>query len=137
MNCCVVPCEIKVFGGAMLIDTNGGVTIRALEPVTLPRLAVIVVLPLLKALAEPIELMVATKSDEEFHVTDEVKSSVPPSANVPVAWNCTDDPMSVVRLVGAIVMEVSVEGLTVTMVEPQTEPAQAFSATEPVATAKA
>jgi len=46
-----------------------------------------VVLPLLNALAEPIELMVATGSEEEFQATDEVKSSVFPLANVPVAWN--------------------------------------------------
>lgn len=52
-----------------------------------PMLAVMVVLPLLKVLTEPIELMVATISEEEFQVTDEVRSSVFPLANVPVAWN--------------------------------------------------
>lgn len=85
MNCCVLPCGTTAFCGVTLMDTNGGVTTRVPEPVILPRLALIVVLPLPKVLAEPIELMVATKSEEEFHDTDEVRSSVPPSANVPVA----------------------------------------------------
>ena len=57
------------------------------ELVTPPTVAEMVVLPLLNALAEPIELMVATGSEEEFQATDEVKSSVFPLANVPVAWN--------------------------------------------------
>lgn len=39
-----------------------------------PMLAVMVVMPLLNVLAEPIELMVAIISDEEFQVTDEVRS---------------------------------------------------------------
>jgi hypothetical protein len=37
------------------MDTSGVITVRDVEPATFPRLAVIVELPLLKTLADPIE----------------------------------------------------------------------------------
>jgi len=49
---------------------------------------VIVLLPVLWAVASPVLLMVATFVEDDFHVTDEVRSLLVLSPNVPVAVNC-------------------------------------------------
>ena len=87
VNCCVPLTTAYAFCGETAMAANGGVTVRDVDPVTPPKLAVIIVVPLVKALADPTELIVATKRDDEFHVTDAVRSSVPPSTKVPMARN--------------------------------------------------
>jgi hypothetical protein len=94
-------------GGA---GTAGGVTVNDAEPLTFPKVAVIVVLPPTAKDAEPLttpELAVmvvlptpaltaspsfvtlATLNAEEFQVATVVRFRVLPSVNVPIAMNCT------------------------------------------------
>jgi hypothetical protein len=78
VNCCVVvPFTIEAVGGVMDIETStGAVTDRLAEPVTLPEVAVMFVLPIIDAVANPVELTAATAVTEEFHVAVEVRSCV-------------------------------------------------------------
>jgi len=78
-NCSMLPAEIEEFAGATAIDTNtGGVTVNVVEPLTDPIVALMVALPCITPLAKPVALIVAACEDV-LHVTDEVKSWVPPS----------------------------------------------------------
>lgn len=64
-------------------------TVRVVEALKLPEVAVMVVLPVpAPAVASPAVLMVAMSVDDELQVTVEVTSRVLPSPNVPVAVNC-------------------------------------------------
>lgn len=89
------PTTANAFCGETAIAASGGVTVRDVDPVTPPKLAVMAVVPLVKALADPTELIVATGRDDEFHATDAVRSSVPPSAKEAMARNSTDDPVRI------------------------------------------
>ena len=74
-------------------DTSvAGVTVRVVDPVVLPDVAVIVAVPAATEMTMPFEpavlLIDATLVLEEFQVTVDVKSCVVLSENVPVAMNC-------------------------------------------------
>jgi hypothetical protein len=79
--------------GIIAIDTSsaGVIVSVALLEVIPERLAVIVVVPCIRDIASPFEpdalLMVAATVFDEFQVTDDVKSSVVLSVNIPVAIN--------------------------------------------------
>ena len=81
VNCCVVvPFTIEAVGGVMVIETStGAVTDRLAEPVTVPEVAVMFVLPITNAVESPAALMVATAGEDEAHVAVEVRSCVLPS----------------------------------------------------------
>jgi len=51
-------------------------------------LAVIVVVPVWRAVAKPVLLMLATFDEEELHVAEDEMSLLVPSPNVPSAVNC-------------------------------------------------
>ncbi len=75
--------------GVTAIETRAaGATVRVVEPLTEPDVAVIVVLPCATLVASPELLMVATAAVDELHVTVFVRFCVLPSVNVPVAVNC-------------------------------------------------
>lgn len=75
--------------GVTAIETMlGAVTVREVLWFTLPRLAVIFVLPLATDVANPFALIVATDVAEEPHVTRFVRSALLPSLYAPVAVNC-------------------------------------------------
>ncbi len=75
--------------GVTAIETSmAGPTVRVVEPLTEPDVAVIVVLPCATLVASPELLMVATAAVDELHVTVFVRFCVLPSVNVPVAVNC-------------------------------------------------
>lgn len=73
------------FAGVIAIDCKLGkpppelVTVKVVEPVTLPEVALIVALPAATALPMPLLLMVAMDWLEELHAADAVKSLVLPS----------------------------------------------------------
>ena len=74
-------------------DTSvAAVTVSVVDPEIVPDMAAMVVEPVARAVAKPIEfavlLMVPTAELEELHVTEAVRSCVVPSENVPVARNC-------------------------------------------------
>jgi hypothetical protein len=68
------------------------VTVKLVEPVTVPDVAVIVVVPLPTAVANPllpaVLLIVATPAADELQVTVVVTFWKVPSLNDPVAVNC-------------------------------------------------
>ena len=84
VNFCVSPTAMVAVVGVTSIDTNvAAVTVRVVFPDTEPRVAVIVVLPVLNPVANPSEPaafeMAATLGDEESQVTLVVISLVDPS----------------------------------------------------------
>jgi hypothetical protein len=84
VNCCCEPLETEGEAGVTAIETSvAGVTVNCVEPLTLPSVAEIVVVPTLSELARPIEpgalLMVATPVLAEPQVTVALKSCVEPS----------------------------------------------------------
>jgi len=80
LNCCVVPTAIEAFAGVTANETRAaGVTFIVVEPLTLPRTALIVLLPGATLVAKPPTLMVATFFEEEVQVTEFVRFCVLPS----------------------------------------------------------
>jgi hypothetical protein len=135
VNCCVLPALIEGFAGLMLIDARTGeVTVKLAVPLIDPEVAVIVVLPTVKPLDNPTELIVATMGNDEIHVTDELRSCVLLSLYIPVAWNCTDNPAATVPFAGLTAIDTSAGEPTVSVVEPQTDPVQALRVAVPCAT---
>ena len=68
-------------------------TVSEAVPVTPPKVAIIVVVPVEMALAKPVEVMVATLTLLELHVTDVVMSPFVPSEYVAVAVYCCCSPV--------------------------------------------
>jgi hypothetical protein len=64
------------------------VTVRVADPVTVPKLAVIVVVPDPVLVASPPLEIVATPSEEELQLTALVRFCELPSLYVPIATNC-------------------------------------------------
>lgn len=86
-----------------------------------PNLALMFVLPLATAVAEPLELMVATAGLEDVHTTLLVTSWVLLSLKVPVAVNGWVRPTAIDGLIGAIAIETNA-GWTVNVVAPEMVP---------------
>lgn len=78
VNCRVLPTAIEGFGGPTAIETRAGViiTVRGVEPLTLPEVAVMVVLPAATPVASPLVVIVALLVSEEVHVAELVRSCV-------------------------------------------------------------
>jgi hypothetical protein len=84
VNCLVLPNDIEGTAGVTLIETKvAGVTVRGVEPMIDPRVAVIVVCPVAALFASPILgaalLIVATAGTELLQATELVISRVLPS----------------------------------------------------------
>jgi hypothetical protein len=76
------------FMGVTPIDTRvAAVTARVVDPDTLPRVAVIVVVPGLTAVASPALLMEAMAALADFQATCDEMFHFEPSENKPVAVN--------------------------------------------------
>ena len=78
VNCCCVPAAIEGAEGVTAIETSvGGVTVKIVEPVILPEVAVIVAVPVARPLAKPcvpaMLLTVATVLLLELQVTESVR----------------------------------------------------------------
>jgi hypothetical protein len=79
VNCWLVPLAIDALPGLTDIDTNtGDVTAKLVEPVIVPEVAVIIVLPGLTLVASPPLLTVAIVVADEVHVTMLVRVCVVP-----------------------------------------------------------
>src|SRR5512142_438018 len=106
--------------------------------VTVPEMAVILVVPVLTPVANPVFApMVAMPVLDDCQVTLVVMSFVVPSANVPWAVNCTVRPMPTVCAGAEIVREVNREVVTVIEVVPVSEADCAVMVVLPAATAVA
>lgn len=75
VNCCVVPCAIDTGFGLTLIETRfAGTTVRVLESVNDPTLAVIVVEPAATVVTRPLLSTVATEVEDEIQMTPLARS---------------------------------------------------------------
>ena len=140
VNCLVVPSALFGLVGVIAKDTSvAGVTVRVVDPEVLPDEAVIVVAPAATEVARPMEpevlLIVAMGEAEDAHVTEEVRSCVVLSEKVPVATNCCFVFLTMPGLTGVMDIDLSVAGVTVTMVDPNMFPhfAVIFALPTPVA----
>jgi hypothetical protein len=77
-----------------------GVTVNVALPDAPERLAVMVELPALTAVASPAEFIVAVGLLEELHVAVPVTSLLDPSLKVPVALNCCVAPVEMEAVAG-------------------------------------
>ena len=79
-NWSAVPREIVGDKGATETETRvAGFTVNTAEPLTPAAVAVMLVWPVVRLLAMPVEEMVATDAGEETQLTEQLKSSVLPS----------------------------------------------------------
>src|SRR5215475_14472367 len=109
--------------GLMERDTGTGVvTVRAVEPVTKPSVAEIVVPPARKAVTDPTVVMPATYGTDELQTTDLVRSCVEVSLYVPMAVNCTILPCAAEKLTGVTAMLMSAACPTLAVAEDETPP---------------
>jgi len=80
VNCCVSPLAIDGFAGVTAIDTNvAWVTVRTVEPCNAPDVALMVLVPILTAVASPTVEMVAVPGVPDAHVTEVARFCVLPS----------------------------------------------------------
>ena len=85
----VVPKANEGFTGVIAMETRVGcATLRVLEPVTGPKVAVIVALPVPTPVAKPVLLTLATAGADVLYVTEFVRFCVLPSVFVTAAANC-------------------------------------------------
>jgi hypothetical protein len=79
VNCCVPPGAIVKLAGVTAIETSvAAVTVRTVDPLTEPEVAVIVDVPTETAVANPAEFMLAMLVAEEVQVTELVRFEVVP-----------------------------------------------------------
>ena len=111
MYCCVAPLAIDAFPGVTEIDTSAAaVTVSVVVPEIVPEVALIVVEPVLAALARPAVVIVATVTLEELQVAVLVKFCVVLSLYVPVAVNCSVVPLAIEEFAGVTAIDTSVTG---------------------------
>src|SRR6267378_2697989 len=106
-NCCGFPSAIDGLAGDAGTDIIAAVTVKVVKPVTLPRVALIVEVPICSAEASPVALIVATVVVPEPHTTLFVRSCVELSLNVPVAVNCCVFPAATDGFVGVTAIDTS------------------------------
>jgi hypothetical protein len=69
VNCCVLPAATVAEAGVTeILVRTAGVTVKADEPLIVPEVAVIVVVPVATLVASPLLLTVATEVDEDVQV---------------------------------------------------------------------
>ena len=79
VNCLVVPLAADGLAGVTaILDSVAAVTVSTVEPLT-PRVALIVLGPVLSACARPALLIVATAGVADAHATEPVMFAVEPS----------------------------------------------------------
>jgi hypothetical protein len=134
VNCFVVPTAMLEFPGATASETSVALlTVREALPVTPPEAALMVLLPLPTAVANPAELTVATPVADEDHVTD-VSSCVLPSSKLPTALNCCVVPSAIVGLAGLTAIEIRCAATTVKVEESENDPTVAVMVVLPAPT---
>jgi hypothetical protein len=135
--CWVAPAGIVALTGETAMDTSvgGGFTVRVADPLIVPDVAWIAVLPGDTAVANPVLLIVATLTLEEDHVTDVVRSRVLLSLKVPIAVNCWVVPLTMVGVAGVTATDTSVgAGVTAKVALAVIDPYAACTAVLPVET---
>jgi hypothetical protein len=107
VNCWVVPPGTLGLAGVIVMeDRVAEVTVRVVLCETAPEVAVMVVVPAVRAVARPLLLTTATEVSDELQVTKLVISPPGATGNVPVAVNCWVVPTGMIGLSGVTLMEV-------------------------------
>jgi hypothetical protein len=109
------------------IETRvAAVTVRMVDPLIEPDVAVIVAVPCPTVAANPVVapilLIVAVVGVSEVHCTVEVRFCVLPSVYVPVAVNCSVGPTAIEGVAGVIAIVTRAAAVTVSTVDPLIEP---------------
>jgi hypothetical protein len=111
---------IEGFAGVTAMDCNvAAVTVRTVEPLIAPDVALIVDVPTPAPVARPAALIVAVVVVPDDHVTLDVRFCVLPSLNVPVAVNCWVAPLVIEGFAGVTAIDCNVAAVTVRTVEPE------------------
>ena len=103
-------------------DRVSAFTVRVVVPAILPEAAAMVTVPIERAVARPLLLIVATNVWDELQATCVVILWLVPSEYVPVAVNCWVTPTGTLGLTGVTDIEDRVAGVTVRMVLPMEPP---------------
>ncbi len=107
-------------------------TVSPVLPLTVPDVAVIVVVPLsVSAVATPAAVIVAVVVFDELQVTVEVRFCVDPSLYVPVAVNCVRVPSGTEAFAGVTAIESSTAAVTNSVVDPEMDPTVAMIVVDP------
>ena len=109
-------------------------TVRTVEPVAVPEVALMVAVPVAALWANPVLFTEATGTASEAQVTVDVRSWVLPSVNVPVALNCCLVPSATEGFAGVTAIDESTAAVTVNVVPPLIDPEVAVILAEPVPT---
>ena len=109
-------------------------TVNAVEPLTEPKAAEMVLAPAARLVANPLLSIVTKEAADELQSTDAVMSCVVLSLKIPVAVNCLVAPMGIVELAGETESETRVAFVTVTAAVPLIPPEVAVTVTLPAAT---
>jgi stage V sporulation protein SpoVS len=134
----VAVAAIVGLAGVTAIDTSvAAVTVSRVFPLTLPSVALIVVLPAFSAEAKPTLLIVAVVVLDEAHVTLAVRFCVELSLYVPVAVNWSVPPAATDGFTGVTAIDTSVAAVTVSRVFPLTLPSVALIVVLPAFSAEA
>ena len=119
----------------MAIDTSiAAVTVRAVDVVTVPEVALMLAEPTSTLCANPVLVIVAVETVSDDHVNIALRFCVLPSVNVPVAANCSDVPRAIAGNAGVMARDTSAAAVTVSFVDPVKEPAPAVIVAVPWAT---
>jgi len=133
VNLMDVPLEILGLAGFTVIETSVAVlTVSGVEPLTDPKVALMVVLPVATLVARPCALMLAAAEFDDVQITVVVMSCVLLSLKVPVAVNCLVVPTAMVELAGVTAIETRVAAVTVRDAVPLTDPEVALMVAVPV-----
>ncbi len=135
VNLMDVPRAIRGFAGLTVMDTRRAMdTVRPVDPLTAPKTALMVLLPVAILVRRPRLLIVAAAGLEEVQTADPVTSCVLLSLNVPVAANCFVVPTAMLEFAGVTAMEIKVAPVMVSDAVPVTEPELAVMVATPVPT---
>jgi hypothetical protein len=131
VNCCREPTGSDRLTGATVMDRiTAEVTVTTVLPVMEPETADMVVVPVVRVVANPVLSTVAIARSDEFHTASEM-FWVLPSVNSPSAVNCAVFPMAKDGTEGLTDIETRAAGSTVNVVVPVTAAEVALSVTLP------
>lgn len=138
MNCSVDPTTTVAEEGETAIESRvAAFTLKLVDPVTLPKVAVIVASPMPALVASPwlpvVLLITATEVVEELHVAVEVRSCVDWSVNVPATVNCWLCPSAIDGFCGLTAIDSRAAGVTVRSADPLMAPEVARIVSSPLA----
>ena len=135
LNLIDVPRAIRGFAGLTVMENRCAVeTVSPVDPLTAPKTALIVLLPVATLVRRPWPLMVAAAGFEEVQTADPLTSCVLLSLNVPVAANCFVVPTAMLEFAGVTTTETMLAPVMVSDAVPLTEPELAVIVVKPVPT---